>query len=220
MNNNIQKKFAKGLKSVLSDDKCDEAKILNFNSIVEHVIQSEPNVCSSGCAWCCYQPVDIYPKEKLIITKYIVEKLSQIEREFIQDSANHYIDYYNTIYNENIKQYQQLASKNDTDVGSVYEYMLSIVTKKPIKCPFLRTDNTCLIYPVRPLMCRTHAVSSEPDACIENYHRTPSPHSRYISITAHHILKEDNNHTNPIALVRAIAEVIGLEKTILEIEHS
>ncbi len=41
-------------------------------------------------------------------------------------------------------------------------------------CPFL-IDGECSIYPVRPLMCRTHQVDQAPELCESNPQRTGSP---------------------------------------------
>ncbi|MBU2591638.1 MAG: YkgJ family cysteine cluster protein, partial [Nitrospinae bacterium] len=56
---------------------------------------------------------------------------------------------------------------------SLVEYIKFVgrIRKDRIKCPFLIDDN-CTIYPVRPIICRTYFVESNPDECKNNTDRT------------------------------------------------
>jgi len=210
VNNKIQALMLQSLEFSRSNHVSNEAKILHFNQAVDQAMQTFPPVCSTGCSWCCYQAVDIYPLEKLIINKFISDKISLEDKDYIKQGAINFVKYYNKTYAENIEQYHRVNSDIGTSNASQYEYMITKIGGKPIKCPFLKNDN-CLIYPVRPLMCRSHAMTSNPEGCLNNYTRSPSPQSRYVAITAHHLLKKDNHNKNPMAIVQAISEVIELD---------
>lgn len=42
--------------------------------------------------------------------------------------------------------------------GARRSYLLGFTEERPRRCPFLGEDNSCTIYPARPLICRTYAV--------------------------------------------------------------
>lgn len=93
--------------------------------------------CKAGCAGCCSRHIIIYMAEAIII----YEKLKSDKRwDEVKTRAQ-----------------AQLPIIGKTDPLSWF--------KLNISCPVLGTDKKCLVYQVRPAMCSTHFVLSDPKLC-------------------------------------------------------
>lgn len=98
--------------------------------------------CRAGCYYCCGQHILTSIIEAQAIVHYIKRKFS---REHIEDLR---------IRTRRWHEWDAIRSGRDKmETFGTYQY-----------CPML-VDNECSIYPVRPLICRTHYVCSEPPAC-------------------------------------------------------
>jgi|GEM_PF-3545666 len=202
-NSNTASLIEETLKKVLEPTNISEQeKISNFHHAVDNIMQSFPFVCRSECCACCYQPVDVYPQEAELIKQFIRNNLSKEDRHEIKKGCEDFVENYNQIYELNIEFWDEVLP--------LYEYMLDKLSQRHMECPFLK-NNICLIYPVRPTMCRTHAMTSEPEKCFTHNTRNPSWQSRLVAITAHALLTKLNNGKGPNAIVHTLSETIDLK---------
>jgi Fe-S-cluster containining protein len=105
--------------------------------------------CRKGCAACCYQAIPATPLETARIKKYM----------------EHHVNKETWIKNINVlKPFYPKASQDETFKEAAGAYFFE---GRP--CPFLNLeDNTCGIYPVRPITCLTHIVMTDPAICHSN----------------------------------------------------
>lgn len=99
--------------------------------------QKEQPKCSRGCAHCCYIQVGTSGREVDLIVDYMKKENIFMDNEKI------------------LRLEEQALIKNDRD------YVLS----PHRKCVFLKDNNDCGIYPVRPFACRNYFVFSDPEGC-------------------------------------------------------
>lgn len=116
---------------------------------VDESFSSYKACCEKGCAHCCYQPIEIVACEEVPISEYIKNsmdgKLKQIVKNNIIKWAIHFNRYYTDA--EAVKSKQDLFIANKSYREKVDE--------DHVPCPFL-IENSCSIYDVRPLVCRSH----------------------------------------------------------------
>lgn len=98
--------------------------------------KNRPISCKSGCSACCHQRVDITSTEAASIMKFVAENQLPI----------------NTMQLEKQVSAIKLAS-------------FSSLSFEERQCIFLGPDQRCSIYPVRPMVCRRHFVTSDPAIC-------------------------------------------------------
>jgi Fe-S-cluster containining protein len=99
--------------------------------------------CRKGCAWCCHQSVMILPGEAMVLAEWIKNSCNEPEREEI---------------------IQRLKKRNQiTSCMKAPEFI-----HFKMACAFLSEDS-CSVYPVRPLSCRSFISSSE-SSCREEFY--------------------------------------------------
>ena len=98
--------------------------------------------CREGCAWCCHQAVLVSIQEVLLISRYLSEEMADEQQQ---------VAYRNAREKEAV-----------TGAMSAREFLHYLHP-----CPFLK-DQSCLIYPVRPMACRCY-LSSDVDSCLAQY---------------------------------------------------
>jgi len=105
----------------------------------EHPL-SHPIACQAGCDFCCFNLVELTPPEALLIGHYIAENFSSAEKDLL------------------------LAGVSRTLALTAGKTKAAIIKRRAeLPCLLLR-DHRCLVYPVRPLMCRgMHAL--DPARC-------------------------------------------------------
>lgn len=103
--------------------------------------------CKYGCSECCNLIVTATPIEAELVRRYAKKMdIKKLEKFSVAIKNNAH----------NIPNYIQLMGNFDVERNYF---------RKSIKCPFLSSDNSCLIYTVRPHACRKHIVFSEPLSC-------------------------------------------------------
>jgi len=90
--------------------------------------------CKKGCSDCCHAMFDISLVEAVFLKRAFMG-LSRKERRWIQRTAGPALKAYNS------------ATILNRDPSTVR-----------IRCPLLSRDDTCLLYKVRPINCRTYGV--------------------------------------------------------------
>lgn len=105
--------------------------------------------CSKGCAHCCRQEILVTRAEAEAIVEWIQASWQLAQIDTLKDRIRAWLVWYRDGFQ------RRVAAGEDRDVVA-YEH-------GPL-CVALQ-DDACSIYPARPMMCRTHYVSSSPDAC-------------------------------------------------------
>ncbi len=97
--------------------------------------------CTMGCSYCCNHWVeDIYAFEMKTIISYIKEQYpDKIKRIEIESTG------------AEMEMEQILENEEITDES----YMLNRFYTLQIPCPLLDSEGKCIVYPVRPLTCRS-----------------------------------------------------------------
>lgn len=103
--------------------------------------------CQKGCAWCCHQAVLASTQEILLITRYLTRNLTAGQQQVIQRNAR--------------------DRQEVTGSMTVKEFLQTLHP-----CPFL-IDDSCLIYPVRPMACRCY-LSAEVESCLAQFRHPES----------------------------------------------
>jgi Fe-S-cluster containining protein len=98
--------------------------------------------CKAGCYYCCGQHILTSIIEAKAVIQYIKREFSQHQIEDLRIRTRKWHEW------DSIR-----SDSDDTKMLRTYQY-----------CPML-VENECSIYPVRPLICRTHYVCSDSQAC-------------------------------------------------------
>lgn len=119
--------------------------------------------CSKGCAHCCRQEIVTPRAEGEAAVEWIKASWAPDQIEALVARIRAWLIWYRT-------DYPRHAARGLDGPVAVYEH-------GPV-CPALQ-DGACSIYEVRPLTCRTHLVSSSPDACRQErdpqFRSSPAP---------------------------------------------
>jgi len=106
-----------------------------LNSFLERsAADGKPAECKEGCSWCCYQEVFAVTHEFLYLKDFVLQHLSEKQREEILERAR--------------------DKERLTKTLPVEEQL-----KVRAACPFLE-EGSCLIYKARPMACRIFLSSS------------------------------------------------------------
>jgi Fe-S-cluster containining protein len=140
-------------------------EIKNTYHDIDRMIGSIPNVCSKGCSYCCYQSIKIVASEELTISEYLDKNVDDDKKQIIKSQLETWTEY----FFENTPDNKVL---NDEDILKFEER----VVRDSIPCFFL-IEGKCSIYPVRPLVCRTHIVADNPEFCNKDRTRNSLPNT-------------------------------------------
>jgi Fe-S-cluster containining protein len=105
--------------------------------------------CSKGCAHCCRQEILVTRAEAEAIVEWIQASWQPAQIDALNDRIRAWLSWSRDGFQ------RRVAAGEDREVVA-YEHGPPCVALQ---------DDACSIYPVRPMMCRTHHVSSSPDAC-------------------------------------------------------
>lgn len=105
--------------------------------------------CAKGCAHCCRQEIRVARAEAEAIVDWITRTWDADTIAALKERLRSWMSWYT-------QDYKQLVDSGITRGEAFYEH--------GPQCPALQGDE-CSIYPVRPMTCRRHYVSSPPDAC-------------------------------------------------------
>lgn len=97
-------------------------------TVVAQLPERLPLACASGCAFCCYHPVDITPPEAFAIAAYLQTSLAPAAGDAL---------------------YARIAAHAERISGLSY----AAHAQARIPCALL-VDNRCSVYPCRPFACR------------------------------------------------------------------
>jgi Fe-S-cluster containining protein len=125
----------------------------DVDELVDHELarsaeKGRPSTCAKRCAHCCRQEVYVPRAEVEAIVEWLETSAPHLIPELEIRIAG-WLAWYRT-------EYPGLAASG---LGPREAF-----TAHAPPCPAL-IDDACSIYPVRPVFCRTHHVTSPPDAC-------------------------------------------------------
>lgn len=131
---------------------------------LDHLVDPIKKVCTKGCDACCYQNVNVCSWEEAPILHYIESELDEQTRKRISGNVMLWFEFFNA----NTRAADRGSPLTEREMGEVERRF----REKRAACPFL-LDHACSIYPARPLVCRRHVVSGDPDLCRTDPHRNP-----------------------------------------------
>lgn len=105
--------------------------------------------CRKGCYFCCRQVINTNIPEVHVVGQYIKRNFSEYQRNELRTRMSNWFKWVQL-------ELPKRCNKQGDEMEAFYNY-------GPY-CPLL-VDGECSIYPVRPVTCRTHYVSSSPDSC-------------------------------------------------------
>jgi Fe-S-cluster containining protein len=127
-----------GILSCGRDDAAALAVADHAHSLADHLISyfesenplPQPIACRAGCDCCCYNLVELTPPEALLIGDFIDQHFSAAEKKVLLDRV--------------ARTLARTAGQSKAAIAA---------RRGDLPCPLLR-DRQCMVYPVRPLVCR------------------------------------------------------------------
>lgn len=136
-----EENFVNGVySSVDAATSCELARLRSEDGIVPS--------CKSGCCHCCRYHILTNIAEAHVLAEYVRRELSADQINDLRVRTQQWHEW------DNSRPGRPAASMNDEADLSSYEHC----------CPLV-VDGACSVYPVRPVVCRSHFVSSHPRSC-------------------------------------------------------
>lgn len=130
--------------------------------------------CKQGCTHCCYLPI----------------LSSQVENELIKDyMSEHYSLDKLTEFKHKINQNKDILSRLVPINGRFMDDNYKLYATANIPCSFLDSNNNCMIYEVRPFICRKYLVFNDPTVCENTLNKTDQYYSSYLTRVKEAIIK-------------------------------
>ncbi len=175
---------------------------------VDQEIGSMAKVCTKGCFFCCYQPIEIFSIEKATLGEFIQKELNNETKQAIKENTLKWLDY----FDENTPSREPLSSK---DAFGDFRFKAENI---PIPCPLL-INGECSVYKARPLNCRTHIVNDDKKLCEQDKLRNGTPASMDIRNEAVAKLKAEGA-IEIIPLTYALVEILKIDRKTKKIEKT
>lgn len=132
-----------------------------YKDFDKHISKMQ-NSCKKGCTHCCNQSVNVFMWEEKIIADYVRNKLTSYQKSVLKRNIENWFKNFNSVTPE--------ASRDNPLCREEFSHAEYMFREHRMPCPLLH-DNSCMIYKVRPIVCRAHIVNDNPNMCIENPHR-------------------------------------------------
>ena len=129
---------------------------------LDNRISQLPKSCKKGCTYCCNQSINILMWEEPLIIDF-VDSLSKQQKIIIKNNIKEYFKVFNEITPE--------ANRDNPLCAEDFSKVEKLFREKRIPCPMLN-NGLCMIYKVRPTVCRAHIVSGSPQECKNDPHLT------------------------------------------------
>ncbi|MFK4705996.1 Fe-S-cluster containining protein [Roseateles asaccharophilus] len=117
----------------------------------------QPLACEAGCGFCCHLTVLVHPNEALAIAEHVAGWPAEMQAG--------------------------LRERLESNVQATKGLPLATREVTNVPCAFLREDQSCGIYPIRPMACRRHH-SLNLDSCIKAYESPTAGIQNEMSILA------------------------------------
>lgn len=131
-----------------------------------------PKACHKGCGTCCHQIVDALSWEESLIISFLKHEMPAKQK--MQVRAN--LKFWFKNFNEATRPADRSSPLDLDEISAVRD----VFRKKRIPCPFL-INAQCSIYQVRPVVCRSHIVLTNPQECFDNPGRVGTQLARDIA---------------------------------------
>lgn len=142
---------------------------------VNKSIAAIDKACHKGCSACCHQIVDVFTWEEPRIIEYITAKLDNKKKKKIAKNLKAWFKLFN-------KKTRPADRTNPLTFEEVRQIQ-HIFREDKIACPFL-LGMECSIYPVRPLVCKTHYAVGSAEQCKSDPHLITPEQGQTILIDA------------------------------------
>lgn len=126
----------------------DDIDLLTSDEVSKMNAAGRAPTCRKGCSHCCRQQIRVPRAEAEVIVEWLLRDAVYLVNNLKTRLAS-WLAWYRT-------EYPKLLASDVDPADAFYSY--------GPQCPAL-VDDACSIYPVRPVVCRTHFVTSPPDAC-------------------------------------------------------
>lgn len=130
--------------------------------------------CKQGCNHCCFLPI----------------LSSELENELIKDyMSEHFTEDNYSDFKYKISQNKDTLSHLVNINGRFMEENYKLYAASNIPCAFLDINNNCMIYEVRPFICRKYLVFNDPLVCMNTLNKTDQYYSSYLTTVKDSIVK-------------------------------
>lgn len=130
--------------------------------------------CKKGCNHCCFLPI----------------LSSKLENELIKDyMSEHYSPHNLSEFKYKIKQNNETLSQLVHNKGRFMDENYKLYATANIPCAFLDSNSDCMIYSVRPFICRKYLVFNNPKVCENTLNKTDQYYSTYLTKVKDSIVK-------------------------------
>lgn len=130
--------------------------------------------CKTGCDHCCHLLVSTSKLEYEMINEYLKQNFSEEKIVEIKENIKKYGYVFKDMKHENEKFSEEDSRK--------------YISQK-IPCGFLSKENKCIIYEVRPFICRKYLVFNTPESCSNPLNKTNQYYAKYLTTTKDTIAK-------------------------------
>ena len=163
--NNFIKDRIENVNSKLSPDESIR-KIRRLYEKLDNALKPMQKVttCKQGCNHCCYLPISSTQLEHELIKTYMTEHFSLDKLTEFKDKIS-----------QNKDTLSQLVHINGKFTNENYK----LYATSKILCSFIDSNNNCMIYDVRPYVCRKYLVFNEPSICENTLNKTDQYYSSY-----------------------------------------
>lgn len=175
---------------------------------IDKDIDPMPKVCRKGCYFCCYQPIEIFTIEKVTLSEYINQHLSNETKEVVRKNTIKWLDFFD----------KNTPAKEPLTVDEAYLDFRAKARNIPVPCPLL-IKGECSVYKARPLGCRIHFVNDDPKLCEADKLRTGAPESIGYRIQVTRDLKTITD-LEVMPLPYALVEILKINRTVKKIEKA
>lgn len=151
------------------------SQLRGFYMTVDKELARIDTTCSSGCEHCCQHPIYVLPLEGLLVELFL-EKLPADDFAVIKKQWE---DWVATCESLNLFLQRSRGSELFLDIMNARN---STYFLHKVKCPFLLSSR-CIIYTVRPLICRTFFSRQSPVLC-RNGHVEPESTALHLKSAA------------------------------------
>jgi uncharacterized protein len=128
--------------------------------------------CKKGCSYCCAYPIWVSELEYTAIKQWVDTNFTDEEKDELKEKL---LSWRNEI-GEDAQKFQEISDQilqcrtkrispsKVMELDAERHALTKEYSKKKIMCPFLK-ENTCSIYEVRPVSCRTYFAYGNPNRC-------------------------------------------------------
>ncbi len=129
-----------------------------IDRVVERIRKEHSITCREGCDACCYGVIDGSIPEAILIQSYL-DQNPKIKKKF----QVNYTEWRKRVNMQKIlNALQSLHQANDNERQQMLENLRKTYGRVP--CPYLEASR-CIIYPVRPIICRNYLSEANPKLC-------------------------------------------------------